>query len=253
MITDPWFYAAALPIVFLVGLSKGGFLTGLGLLGVPLLSLVVPPTVAAGILLPVLLAMDCVSVWSYRKTFDKAHLAVMLPSSIAGLGIGWLTAAYVTEGHIAIIVGVIGLVFMFYNSYLKFHAMPSHPVGGTVGRLLSVGSGFTSFISHAGGPLAQVYLQPQKLPPVMFAGTMTMCFAALNLIKVVPFMLLGMINIRNFEASVMLFPMAVVAALCGVWMAKHVSQERFYFIANVCLAIVSVELIRAGVLAVMRH
>ncbi len=251
MLTDPWFYAVALPIVFLVGLSKGGFLTGLGLLGVPLLSLVVPPPAAAGILLPVLLAMDVVAVWSYRKTFDRKHLMVLLPTSLIGLAIGWLTASWITEAHFRVILGVTGVVFLLHALFLKARAMEMTPPGPVLSLLLCTAAGFTSFISHAGGPLAQIYLQPQKLPPAVFAGTMVMCFAALNLIKVGPFLALNLINAASLLASLVLLPMAVIASYCGVYLAKRIPQEPFYLIANICLAIVSAELLRSGILKLM--
>jgi len=40
VISDPLFYLAAIPAVFLMGLAKGGF-AGLGLIAIPLLALVV--------------------------------------------------------------------------------------------------------------------------------------------------------------------------------------------------------------------
>lgn len=252
MITDPWFYAAALPIVFLVGLSKGGFLPGIGVLGVPLLSLAVSPTFAAGILLPILIAMDWVGVWSYRRTFDTGHLTAILPGALLGTAIGWATAKWVTDGDILIIVGLIGLAFMAYNLFLKGWIMPDVPPGWRMGAVLSITAGFTSFISHAGGPLVQIYLQPQKLPPAIFAGTSVMCFAAVNAIKFIPFLTLGLINTRSLLTDVALLPMAVIAALCGVWLAKRVPQGPFYVVANICLAVVSAELIREGVTSLMR-
>lgn len=251
MLTDPWFYAIALPTVFLVGLSKGGFLTGIGALGVPLMSLAVPPTVAAGIMLPVLVAMDAVAVWSYRETFDLGHLKVMLPGAIVGLTVGWLTAAWVTEAHISIILGLIGLGFLAYNVFLKARAAEMPVASVPVSWVLTAGSGFTSFISHAGGPLMQVYLQPNKLAPVTFAGTMVMCFAALNAIKLAPFVILGFINWESLKVGFALLPMAVGAAALGVWAVRRVPQEPFYALANICLAIVSLELIRRGVVDVL--
>ena len=58
MLDDPWFYAAAVPALLLIGISKGGFGGGFGTVGVPMLALVIPPTQAAAILLPVLALMD---------------------------------------------------------------------------------------------------------------------------------------------------------------------------------------------------
>ena len=252
MITDPWFYAFALPIVFFVGVSKGGFLTGTGVLGVPLLSPIVPATMAAGILLPLLMVMDVVGVWSYRRTFDTAHLMAILPGAMIGTAIGWATAAWVTDADIKIIIGIIGLAFLSYNLFLKAWAMPHHPPGSRMGVVLGTIAGFTSFISHAGGPLVQIYLQPQKLAPAIFAGTSVMCFAVINAIKVIPFLNLGLITTRSLMTDLALLPIAIVAALCGVWLAKRVPQEPFYAVANGCLAVVSVELIREGVATLLR-
>ena len=42
MLLDPAFFAAMVPAVILMGLSKGGF-SGLGLLSLPLMALVVSP------------------------------------------------------------------------------------------------------------------------------------------------------------------------------------------------------------------
>jgi uncharacterized protein len=35
LIADPWFYAAAIPAVLLMGLSKSGFLMGFGSMATP--------------------------------------------------------------------------------------------------------------------------------------------------------------------------------------------------------------------------
>src|SRR3990170_6569113 len=96
LLLDPWFYAAAIPAVILVGLSKGGFGGAMGFIGVPLMALAISPVQAAAILLPILVLMDMVSLWTWRGVYDRATLAIMLPGSLIGIGIGWLTAAMVT-------------------------------------------------------------------------------------------------------------------------------------------------------------
>ena len=58
MIDDPFFYAVAIPAIILTGLAKGGFLAGLGGLAVPIMALAITPIQAAGIMLPILIAMD---------------------------------------------------------------------------------------------------------------------------------------------------------------------------------------------------
>jgi len=54
VISDPLFYALAVPAVIALGLSKGGFV-GVGQIGTPLLALLMPPLEAAAILLPIML------------------------------------------------------------------------------------------------------------------------------------------------------------------------------------------------------
>src|SRR5690606_26702053 len=66
LLSDPWFYAAAVPAVVLVGLSKGGLGGAGALMGVPLMTLVISPVQAAAIMLPILLVMDAVSLWTWR-------------------------------------------------------------------------------------------------------------------------------------------------------------------------------------------
>ena len=66
---DPLFYLVTAIAVIMLGLSKGGFF-GLGVMGLPLMSLYVPPLQAAAILIPVVLAQDVLTIWTYRRTWS---------------------------------------------------------------------------------------------------------------------------------------------------------------------------------------
>src|SRR5215210_6625970 len=110
MITDPLFYAAAIPAVTLLGLAKGGF-SGLGLLSLPLMALVVSPVQSAAIMLPILIVQDVVSVWSYRKTWDLRNILILLPSGVVGIVSGYLLAAKVSDAAVGLALGLISIVF----------------------------------------------------------------------------------------------------------------------------------------------
>ena len=111
LLSDPLFFAAAVPAVILIGMSKGGFGGAMALMGVPLMSLVVSPVQAAAILLPILVVMDGVSLWTWRGTFDRTTLRNTLPGGMLGIAIGWATAAIVTVGMVRLIVGIVALLF----------------------------------------------------------------------------------------------------------------------------------------------
>ena len=257
MITDWHFYLAAIPAVIVMGLSKGGF-SGLSLLSTPLLTLVMSPVRAAAIMLPILLVQDAVSVWAYRNTFDRRVLLYMLPGSCAGIFIGWLVAKEVSDAMVGMVVGVISVVFV---GMAIAKALRGKPVVATEQRAPVLApalfwggcSGFTSFISHAGGPTFQVYVLPLGLSPQFYAGTTTMFFAATNLIKVLPYLALGQFSRENLSTSAILFPLAAVATLGGVWLVRRVPAEGFFRLIYGLTLVVGLMLIYEGFKSMTGH
>ena len=246
MITDPWFYALAIPAICLTGLAKGGFLAGIGGLSVPLMSLAISPVQAAAIMLPILIAMDWIGVWAYRREWSAANLKILLPAGILGIGIGWATAAFVTEGHVRLLVGVIGLAFTL-DHWLGLRPKSAAPGPSRAkGSFWGVLVGFTSFVSHSGGPPFAVYMLPQRLHNAIYAGTSIMLFAAVNLLKVPPYVMLGQFTPETLKTIAVLVPLAPLAMVAGIWLTRRVRQEPFYRIAYACLFLVSLKLIADG-------
>ena len=224
------FYLVAVPAVIVLGLSKGGF-TGLSSLAMPMLSLVTSPIRAAAIVLPVLIVQDWVSVWAFRRDFSPRNLIILIPSAMIGVAAGWLLAARVSEDAVRLAVGIISIAFVVYMlTRDRLGRAPAETPGVPGGLLWGSLAGFTSFISHAGAPPFQVYVMPQNLKPRVFAGTATMFFAAVNLIKVPPYFLLGQFSRENLAISAGLIPVAILATFAGVWLVRRVTPERFYAI-----------------------
>lgn len=162
MINDPFFWATAVLAVLVTGISKGGF-GGLALFAVPLMALTISPLQSAGIMLPILIVMDCVSFWSYRKHWDKNILILMLPGAVAGIVVGAILAGYMNDRIVLICVGVIAILFPLY-AVTKPKGRKDIIVGNKfLGVVAGVASGFTSFVAHAGGPPFQAYALPQNL------------------------------------------------------------------------------------------
>jgi uncharacterized protein len=222
------FYLVAIPAVILFGLSKGGF-SGLGTLGVPMMSLVASPVRAAAIVLPILLVQDWLSVWAFRRDFSSRNLIILIPSSMLGVGVGWLLAARVSDDAVRLAIGVISIAFVLYMLIRdRLGRAPVAKPGVQSGVLWGSLSGFTSFVSHSGAPPFQVYVMPQYLKPPVFAGTATMFFAAVNLLKVPPYFLLGQFSRDNLLVSAGLIPVAILSTFAGVWVTRRISADRFY-------------------------
>jgi hypothetical protein len=245
MIADPWFYAAAIPAMLILGLSKGGFTT-MGMLSVPIMALVISPVQAAGIVLPILVLSDIVALISYRNVFDSRTLKIVLPAAVIGIAIGWATAAWVTEHHIRLIVGVVSVLFAL--NYWFRDRLKQEPHGHNVakGGFWGVIAGFTSFVSHAGGPPFQMYAVPLRLAPRIYAGTSVILFAAINAIKLVPYFFLGQFDATNLTTSAILLPVSIPATFFGVWLVKKFETDAFYKWIYASIFVVGVYLILEG-------
>ncbi|ASP34591.1 sulfite exporter TauE/SafE family protein [Labrenzia sp. VG12] len=250
-IADPWFYAAAIPAVFFVGLSKGGFGGTFAMLGVPIMSLVISPLQAAGIMLPILIVMDVVALLAYKGRADWKCLVILLPAAVLGIGIGWATAAYVNDDFVLFLIGVMSLAFVADYVFKQRkatgaanHNLPKGTFWGTV-------AGFTSFISHTGGPPFQMYMLPLRLAPLLFAGTAVIFFATVNAIKLVPYFLLGQFDTTNLSTSVTLFPVALIATLVGVQLVKIVKADTFYAIIYIFMGLIGAKLAYDGLMGLL--
>jgi uncharacterized protein len=250
MITDPWFYAAAIPAMIVLGLSKGGF-ASIGILTVPIMALVISPVQAAGIVLPILILSDIIALISFRSAFDLPTLKIMLPAAAIGVGIGWATAAWVTEDHIRLIVGLISVLFAL--NYWFRHRRKPEPHGRNVakGSFWGIVAGFTSFVSHAGGPPYQLYAVPLRLEPRIYAGTTVILFAAINAIKLPPYFFLGQFDATNLTTSALLLPVSIPATLLGVWLVKRFETHAFYAWIYASIFVVGAYLIIDGVAALI--
>jgi uncharacterized membrane protein YfcA len=250
MITDPWFYAVAIPAVLLMGLSKGGGFAGVGIVGLPLMSLVIPPLQAVTIILPILMVQDIVGVWAFRKDFSAESLKILIPASCVGMTIGYFTAATVSNAGVMIMVGTIAIVFVVY-SLLGGAARRTEPAPQNLikGSFWSTVSAFTSFIANAGAPPFQVYMIPLKLPPKIFAGTAAMYFAFLNYVKFFAFMHLGQVTMPNLATSAVLFPLAIAATFVGLWTVSRIDLKAFYRIVYVLTFLIGIRLVWAGLQA----
>lgn len=246
MITDIWFYAAAIPAILLVGLSKGGFAGGLGILGVPLMALVISPLQSAAIMLPILVLMDAIGVWAYRKSFDKTNLLILVPGAIIGILIATFTASYVTESFVRLLIGGIALSFALDHWIGRRAQAEPKPRNRLKGTFMGMVGGFTSFVAHAGGPPFQIYMLPQKLQKIIYAGTSVMFFASINVIKLPPYALLGQFNAENLWTALVLAPLAPIGMGLGIKALHVIPEKPFYRLAYIVLFLVGLKLFWEG-------
>lgn len=224
--------------MILLGLAKGGF-SGIGVIAVPMIALAVSPVLAASITLPILIVQDVVSVWSFRKTWDRNVLAVMLPSAAGGIAVGYALAAFVKPGAVELAVGAISIVFAVMRLRAERGSASARPAKPEKlpwrGVLAGVTAGFTSQIAHAGGPPFQIYVMPKNLPRDVFIGTSAIFFAVVNWMKVPAYWALGQFTREAMMTALVLLPLAIASTWGGVWLVRRVPAGNFYRIIYVLL------------------
>lgn len=242
LITDWHFYAAAIPAVLLLGISKSGFGAGFGSLAVPIMALAVTVPQAAAILMPILFVMDIMGLAAYRGKWDAKLLRFLLPAGLVGTVIGTLSFRLLDARLVAGIVGVFTLLFLAQR--LLFPPRPdSPPPPKWLGAILTATSGFTSFVAHAGGPPVNAYVLPLRMQPVAFAATMSVFFFVLNLSKWIPYGWLGLLDLKNMSTSVALLPFAPIGVIVGVRMAHRIQPQLFYRLVYLGMLLTGLKLV----------
>lgn len=229
----------------LVGLSKGG-LPVVGILSVPLMALVISPVVAAGLLLPIYVISDMFGLWAYRRAYNKRVLAIMAPAMTLGVGIGWATASVVSEAWVTLVMGVIGAAFSLNLLIRRGPPSAAKPANIAPGIFWGVAAGFTSFVSHSGGPPYQVYVLPLKLEKAVFAGTATIAFAYINAVKLIPYYALGQLSVANLKVVAVLAVPASLAVFAGFRLVKIIPEKHFFQLIKWTLLLVSIKLVWDG-------
>ena len=242
---DLAFFAVAIPAVLIPAASKGGFGGGAGFVSAPLLALAMPPAQAVGLLLPLLMLMDVLSLRPYWRRWDWRHSALLMLGGVAGTAIGWAIFGAISADGVRLMVGLSALGFVGLQVARSFGRLrpPDHDPGPAKGLALGSVTGLTSFISHAGGPPASMYLLGVGLDRTTYQASMVLVFWWLNLIKLPAYVELGMLNRELVVPLLILAPIAVAGVYLGVWAHRRVSDAVFFRLTYSLLAVTGAKLV----------
>ena len=226
--------------VIITGVSKSGFAGGLGVITIPILSFFMSPILAVALMLPTLLLMDIMSLRVWWGKQEKRMLAFLIPTGILGVAIGYLTFQFIDEQQILFLLGGVTLVFGG-NGLLK--GSSKKPKSDLTGGILGVVGGFTSFISHAGGPPLNYYLLSQSIDKKKYLATAVVYFAAVNAAKIPPYIALGQFTFQNLALAVIFSPIAFLGIRLGVILQSKLNETLFFKIIYSLLLVLGISLI----------
>jgi len=254
LVSDPAFVLAGCVAVIVVGISKGGFGGGLGIIAVPLLTLVVPPTVAAAIMLPMLCCMDLMGLRAFWGGWHWFHLKLILGGSPIGILIGASGFEFLDDDTIRLLIGLIALGFTlehWLKRNLSEEARQARRPGTVSGLFWGGVAGFTSFVAHAGGPPANAYLLRLGLDKTVYQSTTIIFYWAINLVKMIPYALLGQFTGQVLTTSAVLLPVALIGMYIGMKLHYRVPEKLFYRLCYLFLFLTGLKLTYDGASALL--
>ena len=243
---DPvFFYLVGLPTVFLIALSKGAFGGGLAILGILLLSFVMPPLDAAIVVAPLVSFMDLFAFGSFGpRTWSKRDLLWLMPCLVIGIGIGYFFFTRVDPHLVEASIAAVTLLFTAHWFLYGRRAKQAHlPVSPPLAILAGTVSGFTTFVAHSGGPPVNMYLLRRGLNKTIYAGTNLAIFMLGNLVKLVPYGVLAYAKPWTLIAAAALAPIVPVGVWAGVYLHRRLEQNRLYFWCYLLLAAAAAKLL----------
>jgi len=232
----------------LAGVSKGGFGSGASFAGAAILALFVPPGVALGIMLPILMLIDIATLRPYWRQWGRVEVTMLILGGLPGIGLGMAFYRMADADLLRLLIGGIALAFVLWQTVLRARVMRrgQSPLPGWAGLFAGLVAGFTSFVSHAGGPPAAVYLLSRGLDKTRYQATTVLMFFVFNIVKAVPYGMLGLFTQQTLMIDLVLTPFALLGAWIGV-RAHRIMPERAFFAATyVLLTLTGVKLIWDG-------
>lgn len=260
MFENPWFYVALLAIFF-IGVTKSGFGSGVGLIIVPATALAMGngafagrgEAAALGLLLPLLIAGDLISLWQHRHYFARSQTAsaspsagetqqhstrrimtMLMPGTILGVVLGSLLLWWfhqqkeIVASLMRIEIGcesilLVGLYWWRQYRGVQTNLMPEPARSVTTGTF----AGASSTLAHAAGPIIAMYLLPLKLERKLFVATCALYFFVLNSIKLPSYYMAGQFDNSEFKLTAIFLPIVLAGAVFGFWVNKRMSDKLF--------------------------
>ena len=235
--------------VFLIGLSKAGFATGLGMLSTPLMAQALPARTAIGVILPLLCLADVFTLAVYWRRWDLRLVAWPLVGTLVGIASATAFVTAISDLALRRSIGGVGLVLTLLlvvrNRYHP-HAV-YRPAPGTESSSASP-PGFSSTIAHAAGPILALFLLAQRLEKTSFVATTGVFFTVNNLLKVPPYAAIGLIDAGTLALSLR-YAAAVPVGIAAGWWANRLPQRHFDTVVAVLMIITSLHLLLGGTTA----
>lgn len=263
--SSPW-WALVWFAICLIGVTKSGFGSGVGLMIVPMMAIAmghIPgrgSEAALGLMLPLLIAGDLIAVWQYRRLFSLNVVKRLLPGTAVGVVVGglmlWGFHQYkdVVGSLIRIEIGIesillVGLHWWRLSRGVQQNLLPepvrSHITGGF--------SAISSTLAHAAGPIVAMYLLPLNMDRQLFVGTCAIYFFILNTAKLPAYAISGQFAEASPIFALQFLPLVILGAIAGLWLNRRLSDKLFTRVVYIITFVLGWYILFEGVMGLIHR
>ncbi len=235
-------------VVLFFGVAKGGFGAGIGFLAMPILALALPPLLGLGLLAPLLVFADALNLRLYWRQWSWQNLRILVPTMLFGVGLGWLFFSLISAAGLRLAIGAMALLAAADNLHrIRGGAMRRWPLW--TAPFFGLAVGVSSTIAHAGGPPANIYLLPLGLAKRAYQASTVLLFALVNLVKMVPYSVQGVVTPAMLGLSLLFVPLVWLGIWLGAWLMERIPDRPYYLFALSALGLSGLSLIWRGLAA----
>lgn len=229
---DLAFFAFGVTAALIAGISKAGFGSGASFVGAMLLLMILPPGAALGVMLPLLMVIDAASMRPYWRRWNAADARRLILAGAPGVLLGAVFWSVANADVIKLLIGAIAILFVAWQGLLGLGRVRLGGSGFPDWSVWPLGAaaGFTSFIAHAGGPWTAIYLLSRRPRKTEYQATTVIVFAAINVMKLVPFIGLGLISADAAWGALLLTPAALLGTWIGVVLHAAIPERPFFLL-----------------------
>lgn len=235
----PWISVTlAVFTAWLMGFSRSGIGAG-GFVVSPLMVLALGGGNGLAVIAVLMVPAGLIGCWQHRRQVDRALLKPLMPAAILGTVLGGLVVwALVSSGEEATVhqrleyvVAGLSLVYVALVSFREKIAR----WGGGGGPVTAPGAfvagnlvAFSQTVANSGSPMLTIYFVRHGMEKTAFVAAQNFFLLAQNLLKLVPFALLGVLHPGNAGAALLLFPLTLFGSWCGNKFSAACSEKTFF-------------------------
>ena len=214
---------------FFAGFLKTGFGIGGGFFLTPLLTLVMPPIEAVGLITPMMLITDLFTVRLFWRQMDISQILLLVPGCLLGTVLGGYYLFKASSSSVETGIGVIAIVFagVFMYSranpslYNKWNPKPYH------GILISVLAGFTSSVAHSGGIILIIYFLAKGFEKEGLIANMVGILLLSDLVKFPIFLINGFLDEQMIFLAIILMPLLFMGSWLGHRLVERLNSRNY--------------------------